>query len=364
MNVFKSIDDEEKIDYYNDCLVRWAGAFGQVEYTDGVVSAFVQGGISNQGFKRIDYFNYLDSDPLQETDWENILGGNIKGGANFNINEANNVFFNGGYYSKQPLFDAVYINFVNELNPDLTNEKILGLEMGYGLNLGDFRAKVNLYRTSWKDRFVSIGIETPTGDEGNANINGVEQVHKGIEIEADYRASDVVQFRGMISLGDWEYAGNATGQALDDDRNVIDPDVTLFLDGVKVGDAAQFTTNLEMIVRPIEDLKISANLYNASRLYAFLNAEDFDSADNQGSLRLPSYTLFDLGAYYTFGLGGSNKLSIAANVNNLFDTEYIAESLTNTFAGQGDDVFRGISTDNKVFFGFGRTFNVSARYSF
>ncbi len=364
LNVFKSIDDEEKIDYYNDGLVRWAGAFGQLEYTDGIVSGFVQGGISNQGFKRIDYFNYLDSDPLQETDWENILGGNIKGGANFNLNEANNVFVNAGYYSKQPQFDAVYLNFVNDLNPDLTNEKILGLEMGYGLNLGDFRAKVNLYRTSWKDRFVTIGIETPTGDEGNANINGVEQIHQGIEIEADYRASEVVQFRGMISLGDWEYAGNATGQALDDERNVIDPDVTLFLDGVKVGDAAQFTTNLEMIVRPIEGLKISGNLYNASRLYAFLNAEDFDSADNQGSLRLPSYTLFDLGAYYTFGFGGSNKLSIAANVNNLFDTEYIAESLTNTFAEGNDSTFRGISTDNKVFFGFGRTFNVSARYSF
>ncbi|WP_289060588.1 TonB-dependent receptor [uncultured Zobellia sp.] len=364
LNVFKSIDDEEKIDYYNDGLVRWAGAFGQVEYTDGVVSAFVQGGISNQGFKRIDYFNYLDSDPLQETDWENILGGNIKGGVNFNINEANNVFFNGGYYSKQPLFDAVYINFVNELNPDLTNEKILGLELGYGLNLGDFRAKVNIYRTTWKDRFVSIGVETPTGDEGNANINGVEQIHQGIEIEANYRASEVVQFRGMLSLGDWEYGGNAFGQALDDDRNIIDPDVSLFLDGVKVGDAAQFTTNLEMIIRPIEDLKISANLYNASRLYAFLNAEDFDSADNNGSLRLPSYTLFDLGAYYTFGFGGSNKLSIAANVNNLFDTEYIAESLTNTFAGSGDSLYEGISTDNKVFFGFGRTFNVSARYSF
>ncbi|MEP2278649.1 TonB-dependent receptor [Maribacter sp.] len=364
VNVFKDIDDEEKIDYYNDGLVRWTGAFGQVEYTDGVISAFAQGGISNQGFKRIDYFNYLDSDPLQETDWENILGGNIKGGANFNLNEANNVFFNAGYYSKQPQFDAVYINFVNELNPDLTNEKVLGLEMGYGLNLGDFRAKVNIYRTTWKDRFVTIGVETPTGDEGNANINGVEQIHQGIEIEADYRASDIVQFRGMLSLGDWEYAGNAFGQALDDDRNVIDPDVTLFLDGVKVGDAAQFTTNLEMIIRPIEDLKISANLYNASRLYAFLNAEDFDSADNQGSLRLPSYTLFDLGAYYTFGFGGSNKLSIAANVNNLFDTEYIAESLTNTFAEGNGNTYEGISTDNKVFFGFGRTFNVSARYSF
>ncbi|MGI9551239.1 MAG: TonB-dependent receptor [Aurantibacter sp.] len=362
-NVFKSIDDDEKIDYYNDGLVRWLGAFGQLEYTDGTLSAFVQGGISQQGFKRIDYFTYLNSDPQRETDWENILGGNIKGGFNVNLNEANNVFVNAGYYSKQPLFDAVYINFVNELNPDLTNEKVLGIEAGYGLNLGDFRTKINIYRTSWKDRFQDLDIETPAGDEGTANINGIEQVHKGIEIEANYRASDFVSFRGMLSLGDWEYGGNATGAALDDDRNIIDPEVTLFLDQIKVGDAAQFTSNLEMQIRPTEDLKLSLNWFTASKLYAFLQPEDFDSPDNDGSLRLPSYNLFDAGAYYKFNFGG-NSISLAANVNNLFNVQYIAESLTNTFAGDGDTTFNGISTRNKVFFGFGRTFNVSARYNF
>ncbi len=366
VNVFKSIDKEEKIDYYNDGLVRWLGGFGQIEYTDDVISAFLQGGISQQGFKRIDYFTYLDSDPQQETDWENILGGNIKGGVNYNINETNNVFVNTGYYSKQPLFDAVYLNFVNELNPDLRNEKILGIEAGYGLNLGDFRAKFNLYRTSWKDRFISIGIETPTGDEGNANITGVEQVHQGVEFEADYRASNVLSFRAMLSLGDWEYAGNPTGQALDDDRNVIDPNVILYLDEVKVGDAAQFTSNLEMIVRPVENLRLNANLYTASRLFAFLSAEDFDSQDNQGSLRLPSYSLVDFGAYYNFKIGSNDTISIAANVNNLFDKEYIAESLTNYFPGEqgSTDTYMGINTANKVFFGFGRTWNVSMRYSF
>ncbi|MEO9512340.1 MAG: TonB-dependent receptor [Flavobacteriaceae bacterium] len=365
LNIFKNIDDEEKIDYYNDGLVRWLGAFGQIEYTDGVVSAFLQGGISQQGFKRIDYFRYEDSDPLQESDFENLLGGNIKGGANFNLNEAHNVFFNAGYYSKQPLFDAVYINFDNFVNPDLTNEKILGLEAGYGINLGDFRAKVNIYRTSWKDRFETLSIETDSGDEGIANINGVEQIHSGFELEADYRASEIVQFRGMLSLGNWEYGGNASGAALDDDRNVIDPEVTLYLDEVKVGDAAQFTTNLEMIVRPVENLKLSANLYSASRLFAQINAEDFDAADNQGSLRLPSYSLVDFGVYYKLKFGQKNDyISIAANVNNLFDTEYIAESLTNNFAGPGDDVYRGIDTSNKVFFGFGRTWNVSMRYNF
>tara|TARA_R110002167_G_scaffold13570_20_gene56284 strand:+ start:265 stop:2994 length:2730 start_codon:yes stop_codon:yes gene_type:complete len=358
-NVFKSIDKDEKLDYYNDGLVRWLGAFGQVEYKNEVISTFVQAGVSQQGFKRIDYFTYLDSDPLRETDWENILGGNVKGGLNVNINEANNVFFNAGYYSKQPLFDAVYVNFVNDLNPDLRNEKILGIEAGYGLNLGDFRTKINLYRTSWKDRFVSIGIE----DNGVANIPGIEQIHKGVEIEADYRASNYVSFRGMLSLGDWEYAGNATGKAFDNSQTFI-RDVTLYLDNVKVGDAAQFTSNLEMVIRPIENLKLSANWFTASKLYAFLQVEDFDSADNDGSLRLPTYNLFDAGAYYKFKFGGANTISLAVNVNNVFDTEYIAESLTNTFVGQGDTTYNGISTDNKVFFGFGRTWNASIRYNF
>lgn len=363
VNIFKSIDKEEKIDYYNDGLVRWYGAFGQIEHTGDVVSAFIQAGVSQQGFKRIDYFNYLDSDPEQETDWENLLGGNIKGGANFNIDEKNNVFFNAGYYSKQPQFDAVFLNFVNDVNPELTNEKILGLEAGYGLNLGDFRAKFNVYRTSWKDRFVSVGIETPTGDEGNANISGVEQVHTGVEIEANYRATDVVSFRGMLSFGNWEYAGNPSGTALDDDRNIIDPNVVLYLDNVKVGDAAQFTSNLEMIVRPVENLKLSANLYTVSRLFAQISVDDFDTADNEGSLRLPSYNLFDLGAYYTFKFG-ENSLSVAANVNNVFDGEYIAESLTNTHRGGSGERFKGIDVSNKAFFGFGRTWNVGVRYRF
>lgn len=363
-NVFKSIDDDEKIDYHNDGLVRWLGAFGQIEYKNEIISAFVQAGISQQGFKRIDYFTYLDSDPEQESDWENILGGNIKGGLNFNINEAHNVFVNTGYYSKQPLFDAVFLNFANDINPELTNEKILGLELGYGLNLGDFRTKINLYRTSWKDRFQSLDIETADGDEGTANINGVEQVHIGVEIETNYRASDVVQFNGMLSLGDWEYSGNPTGTALDDDRNVIDPEVTLYLDDIKVGDAAQFTSNIEMVIRPVENLKLTANWFTAARLYAFLQPEDFDSPDNDGSLRLPTYNLFDAGAYYTFKFGGNNKIGLAVNVNNLFNTEYLAESLTNTFVGQGDDTYNGISTRNKAFFGFGRTWNVSARYNF
>ena len=40
----------------NDGEVLWYGGFGQLEYSNDNLSAFVQGAVSNQGFQRIDHF--------------------------------------------------------------------------------------------------------------------------------------------------------------------------------------------------------------------------------------------------------------------------------------------------------------------
>ena len=160
VNVFKDIDNEDKIDYYNIGYVRWLGIFGQLEYKKDAVSAFVQFSGANQGYSREDLF-LLTPEEGQRTDWENILGGTIKGGLNYNIDENHNIFGNAGYYSKQPLFDAVYLNNSNDLNEDIRNEKVFGVELGYGYQSEKLTANVNLYRTSWKDRFQTIFGEFP-----------------------------------------------------------------------------------------------------------------------------------------------------------------------------------------------------------
>ena len=67
-----------------------------------------------------------------KTGFKNLIGYNIKGGVNYNINEQHNVYANIGYYSKQPFFNSVYPNNLNYLNPSLTNEKIFGIKAGYG----------------------------------------------------------------------------------------------------------------------------------------------------------------------------------------------------------------------------------------
>ncbi|MBR9756952.1 MAG: TonB-dependent receptor [Algicola sp.] len=376
LNVFKSIDDEEKIDYYNLGYVRWYGAFGQLEYKNDKISAFVQGGISNQDFKREDPFNYLDSDPEQETDWVSQTGGNIKAGLNYNINEKHNVFANAGYYIKQPLFDAVFLNFVNEINDDLTNEKILGVEVGYGFRSQYLNANVNLYRTSWKDRFLSSGYTRYDNSgapifEGSVNYEGVEQVHMGVEVDFVAKPTSFLNVNGMLSVGNWEYAGNPTGTVFDGNDAV--GEASLVLDGVKVGDAAQFTTRLGFDIEPVERLVFDANWFHADDLYAQFGPEDFvdenadGAADSDFLLQLPSYDLFDAGLSYKMLVGKDKKQSVnlRLNVNNVFDEVYISEADSNR-APDDDPAnnWNGVNKRNNVFFGFGRTWNFGIRYNF
>jgi len=369
LNVFKSIDDEEKIDYYNEGLVRWAGVFGQLEYTKDKVSAFVQGSISNQGFKRIDYFEETPAN--QETDWENILGGNIKGGLNYNIDENHNVFGNIGYYSKQPLFDAVYPDNRNNLNPDLKNEQVFGVELGYGFRSQFFNANVNLYRTSWADRFESTSATffrgTPEEIRGSANIQGITQVHQGIEFDFYGRVGNKFKWNAMLSVGDWEYKDDVQANFVDDSQDPI-PGVEagiLSLDGVKVGNAAQFTASAGADYEIINNLKVDATYRFADNLYADYDAPAALDNPDFDVFELPSFGLLDLGVSYGLDLG-ENRLGFRVNVNNVTDNIYISESNTNILVGErADDVsYDGVNTRNNVFFGWGRTWNASVSYKF
>ena len=364
-NPWDDIDSQEKIDYYNDGLVNWVGLFGQVEYTNEKVSAFVQGSFSNQGFQRVEYFN--ETPETEKSVKENIAGGNIKGGINYNINENHNVFFNTGYYSKQPKFDAVFVNFGNNLNPDLVNEKIIGLELGYGYRSSRFSANANIYRTEWADRFESSSVTINAGEDnefrGTANYQGIKQVHTGLEIDFVYKVLDNLDITGMASFGNWQYEGDADADIFDESQNYVGSS-TLYLDGVKVGDAAQTTAALGLNYRCLKGFRAGLNWRYASSLYADIDVTDFDSEDNDGSLELPSFNLVDARLAYNWELKGSKSLEFSVNVNNLFDELYISESDTNRHAEAGDDTWNGINTGNRVYFGWGRSWNTAIRFRF
>ncbi len=346
-------DGNNVLNYWNDGLVSWAGVFAQLEYTNDKLTAFASVNGSNQGFKRIDYFNYLESDPARETDWENFLGGNVKIGANYNLNESSNVFANAGFISKQPIFDNVFLNFVNNVNPDVENQTIAAFEAGYGYRSPQFRANINAYYTNWGNRQFDETLQNATGQEIQFIYN-VAQVHTGLELEFDYKPIPALTFKGMLSIGNWEYADNftATGTNLDTQQ----PEGTLLVYGkdLKVGDAAQTTFSLGANYEITRGFRVYADYYLADNLYANFDISDSDfQMEGAEVIKLPSYSLVDAGLSYTIPVSNYN-MTFRFNVNNLFDTWYISELFTNN-----SDLL-----SNRGFVGFGRTWNAGIKFAF
>ena len=351
-----------KIDYYNIGYVKWTGFNALVEYSnDDDLSAVLQLGTSSQKFQREDFFDQ-PGNPL--SDEKAISGGYIKAGANYNLSDASNLFFNAGVIERQPNFDAVFPNYANNINEDVENEEITSFELGYGYRSSNFKLSANYYNTTWGNRFVSRGYDFEDGREGTVTFDGIESVHQGLELEMTYYPNADLKLKGMLSVGDWKYTQNFEATVFDDNQEAVGTG-TLYTKDVKVGDAGQFVAYVELDYKLSNNLSMDFGVRSVDNLYADYSIEDdsFVEADNDGALKLPAYNVADLGVTYKGDLFG-NSFRARLNVNNLFDEVYIAESNSNIHATSSSDTWNGVDTSNYVWFGFGTTWNLSLSYSF
>jgi len=208
----------------------------------------------------------------------------------------------------------------------------------------------------------------------------------GAEFEGIARVNDKFRINAMFSYGDWNYNGQATNSNYDV-NNVLLGKSTVYLDGVKVGDAAQMTASLGASYEVLTRVILDANYNFNNNLYASISPQNFSKADNKGSLLLPSYGLMDAGFSYKIFVDKKrgDSFNLRLNVNNVLDNVYIAESKSNIFASdiktpavivggvttkpavtyeQAGALYNGIATANNVYFGYGRTWNFSLRYNF
>jgi len=351
-----------KIDYYNVGNVGWVGVNGLIEYNDNdKLTAVVQAGFSNQSFQREDYFDQAQN-PISET--ANLAGGYIKGGANYNLDEASNIFFNAGLISRQPNFGGVFPSYANNINDELQNEEITSFELGYGYNTDVLTLNANVYATTWGNRFRSLSLTNAQGIDGFAQFRDIDVQHNGVELEGVYRPTNRLKVKGALSVGDWRYTKNFDAELFDDQQQSIGTG-TLYTKGAKVGDAAQFVANAGLDYRIGNSINVDVAYRFVDGLYADygITDSDFANPDNLGALKLPSYGLADLGATARFDLFGHDA-SFRVNCNNVLNTTYIAESNTNIHATESSNTWNGVDTQNFVWFGFGRTWNASLKYNF
>ena len=386
------LEKGDKMTYDNSGLVRWGGVFGLIEYKIEKLSVFANVSTAMTGYSMIDYMKpkivdlgdtsflvsyvdtisyggqlyTLDSDEAkdQQTDWINIQSYTFKTGAAYNINKNNSVFFNTGYISKAQRFNNVINSnrFGDKLlvfnNYD--NEKITAFELGYSFKSSVFSANLNSYYTVWKNKpldsppTAALDPNDLDSDRIPYNVNGVNALHQGIELDFAFKPIKQLSLEGLVSVGDWKWtsADSAIIQ-LPNHNEEFEFDAT----DVHVGDAAQLQFGGLIRYEPIKSLYFKLNATHFAKNYANFQPETLQGDDGgRESWQMPNYTIFSFHTGYYFKVKNVG-LSIRANILNLFDTIYVSDARNNDGFNSSTSDFDAKSAS--VHFGQGRRFSLS-----
>lgn len=372
--------------YHNhrDALMQWVGGFAQAEFSKGRWTAFANFSVVANSYKGIDYFQkkelHIDDTIIYigakdsavyyndriythsskelrnnqtETLW--LTGFTAKAGANFNVTERSNIFLNVGYLDRTPMFNNVIDNNTNKFFEEILNERIYAFEAGYGFRHKKVSINANGYYTMWQNKPFPFGVSVPDpNDPGTfirANVNGMDALHMGIEVDVAWNILKGLTLEGMASYGDWTWQSTET-------IDVVGTKFEFDAKGVHVGDAAQSVYAASIRWEFVKNAYIKFKYTYFDRYYSSFEPFSLTGANGgRESWKIPSYGLLSAHAGYTLRFKKS-ALAFRANVFNVLNTLYISDARNNQNGSGFDAASAG------VFFGMGRTFNVSIGYEF
>ncbi|MDR1682188.1 MAG: TonB-dependent receptor plug domain-containing protein, partial [Candidatus Symbiothrix sp.] len=123
--------------------------YAQADYISGNIHAFAGALLTTTVYQHWDKYNYVDhfySDRIL------AFGGNLKAGTSVQTAENQNIYLNGGIYSRTPYSNVYFANNTNEITKDVRNEQNYIVEAGYKFSTGTTKLTVNAYFNYWKNK--------------------------------------------------------------------------------------------------------------------------------------------------------------------------------------------------------------------
>lgn len=375
----------DKIDYNNTNTVDWLGFFGQAEYKTNLFSIYGMGGFSMVKYSLVDHFkkaeNYTESyitateDGELEiiADW--ISAVQFKTGGLYKITDNMEAFANFGYVEKVPILDNIIDDVEIALAPDPTNEKFISTELGLNFRaISDKLAtKVNVYNTNWKDRNLVKAVTTGQGTSGDTDLiflTGLNQYHKGLELELAYRPIQLVRFDIAASYGHWIYTDDATG-TYKDIENDTTYQYSYAVKDLMVGDMPQSIYSLTISVFPIKSMTIATTLNYYDRFWADWDPNSREigadgTADREQSWQVPSYSKIDLHAKYDLPIRfGRVGFQAYLHIFNVLDAIYVQDAVDNSqYNAFTADEKNHKADDAEVYIGMPRRVNFGLNINF
>lgn len=357
----------DKMDYYETNTVNWIGGYLQGEWVSGNASLYGMSGISSIKYSFTDHFRADSNGNPYKLKSSPVSGYQAKVGGLYNLSDQVDVFVNAGYVQKVPILDNVINDVYGILNKDPKNQKFVDVEAGveFRSNSAPLSAKLNVYNTQWRDRTSTrTYYDAAANQDYYVTMTGVNELHRGVELEGAYQPIDAVRFDVSASVGNWKYTNDVSGTYRPVGTDTI-IGYDFYINNLKVGDAPQTQFSYGVTTYPVKGLYLELQGFSFSNYYADFNPFDrTDPTDRTQSWKVPNYSLFNLHASYSLPRSFTRNLDVQvfAHLFNLFNTVYIQDATDNSQYNAYDH--NHSADDAEVFMGLPRTFNMGLKINY
>lgn len=325
----------DRTNYDYDAYVDWAAVFSQVEYNMNKFDIFGTATFTNTAYQRQGNFwngrtSHFEDNSVGLSKKRNFNTYTVKAGVNFHPTNRHNFFANIGRFTRPPFLINAFFDsrYGNEYNSGLSTETVTSGEVGYIYRSSVIKVNINGYYTIWKDKTTSFEFDT-NDQSGNPTtlpfaFNGLESLHKGIEMDFVYNMTSNLEINGFVSLGDWHWNNNPTIKIEDINGSITSQ--ILNIKDFPVGAVPQTTIGVGFHYRGIKNTYIGSRWQYSDRisvryspddiLGGFITKDAVTNAFNDFST-LQVYA----GRYIDFSDHISGRISIS--VQNVLDTKYV-----------------------------------------
>jgi iron complex outermembrane recepter protein len=313
----------------------------------------IRAGVSAMGStnQRWDKYNYTGNIA------SNIATGagySIKAGANRKLGRQSSLYLNAGIYSRVPYNDVFFSSGNNNITDDVKNEKNLLTELGYRYIFDRGSIEITGYYALWKNKsIISNPYIQPDNTTLRYMIRGLDALHTGVELSAEYKPTRRVKLDAYASVGEWRWRNDVSAHIYDDYSGVEVGVVNVYSNNLPVGDAPQTQLILNGEFEVSRNLFLNASWEHNARMYADFDPKERQNAnDRKDPYKIPSYSLFNAGAGWNFSIG-RGEATLYFSINNILNKKHIE---------RGKDGSDHTLNSFRGFWGSGRNCGVGVRF--
>ncbi len=289
----------------------------------------------------------------------------FKSGITYKLNGKNYFSLNMAWLSMPPYYSDVFLSPRTRAatQDNITSTKYAAYELNYHLNTSFIKLRITGYLTTIQDA-LKIYTFYDDGVKGFVNdaLSNINQMNAGIELGAELRWNDKLQFAGAFTLANNRYTNRPQAIVTFDNSSEIIQKETVYIKNFKVPGSPQQAVNIAATYRPtrkgfitVSGNYMADNWLNLNRVRRTERAvQGLDTKSNAFNAiirpeKLPDYFVVNLFTGYQFVMPAiqskikSNHLFVSLGITNLLNNKAMVaggyEQMRFDFATQNPEKF-------------------------